>query len=171
MFIKCPQCAQKNSKMDVLERLLWRSIWSYAISTHMTRKSTKHLGRFNDGKKIAGLIEGYFFSKFIARNMSLAQNRHLASPALLNRGSVFSQSGSISGFHAALPSPTDRRAKGSSDDRETTAPPETVASSVTAWLCQVRHPDGSRWMMSKAQAATLPTRNLHKCVAGSHLQM
>ena len=144
MLIECPQCAQKNSKMDVLEPLLLRSIWSYAVSTHMTRKSTKHLGRFSERKKTAGFIGGYFSSKFIARNMSLAQNIHLASPALLDRGSVFSQSGSINGFHAALPSPTDRGAKGSPDDRETTAPPETRASSATAWRCQMHHPDGSR---------------------------
>lgn len=42
--------------------------------------------RVSDGKKTAGLIGGYFSSKFIAGNMSLAQNHHLASPALLDHG-------------------------------------------------------------------------------------
>lgn len=142
MFIECPQCAQKNSKMDVLEPLLLRSIWSYSVSTQMARKSAKHLGRFSDGKKTARLIEAYFSTKYIARNMLLAQNRHLASPALLDCGSVFSQSGSVSGFRAALPFPTDGGAKGNPDDRERPPdPPETLASSVTAWHCRVPHPD------------------------------
>ena len=72
MFIACPLYAQRNSKMGVLQHLPLRSIWSYAISTHMTRDKEKcKASRKVQGKggKQLGFIGGRCSSKFVARNM------------------------------------------------------------------------------------------------------